>query len=368
MIDNTALFHELLAAGRLPLRRGAIFDRPAAPKGPAFDFGRVEGMLLGLAVGDALGVPTESMLPAARRARHGEIRGYLPHPAVGERRGFPSDDTQLAFWTLEQLVEDGGLVPERLADRFTRERIFGIGDSVRQFLQNAAAGRPWTECGPASAGNGALMRIAPVLVPHLRGGGTALWADAALAALVTHNDAASLAACVAFVDMLWELLDLAAPPEPAWWVDRFVAAAADLEAGRGYRPRGGRFTDYAGPAWRYVAERVRWAWDAKLAVREACDAWYSGAYLLETLPSVLYILMRHGHDPQAAIVRAVNDTWDNDTVAAIVGAAVGALHGRAALPAPWLRDLSGRTAAADDGRIFDLLASARDTFWDPPNK
>ena len=50
-----------------------------------------------------------------------------------------------------------------------------------------------------------------------------------------------------------------------------------------------------GHAW----ERVRWAWDAKLAVREACDAWYSGAYLLETLPSVLYILMRHGHDPQS---------------------------------------------------------------------
>jgi len=112
---------------------------------------------------------------------------------------------------------------------------------------------------------------------------------------------------------------------------------------------------------------VRWAWDAKLAVREACDAWYSGAYLLETLPSVLYILMRHGHDPQAAIVRAVNDTWDNDTVAAIVGAAVGALHGRAALPAPWLRDLSGRTAAADDGRIFDLLTSAHALFWDSPS-
>ena len=49
----------------------------------------------------------------------------------------------------------------------------------------------------------------------------------------------------------------------------------------------------------------------------ACDSWYSGAYLLETVPSVLYILERHGHDPEEAIVRAVNDTKDNDTVAAI---------------------------------------------------
>jgi ADP-ribosylglycohydrolase len=45
------------------------------------------------------------------------------------------------------------------------------------------------------------------------------------------------------------------------------------------------------------------------------------------MPSVIYLLMRHGHEPKEAIVRAVNDTKDNHTVASIVGAAVGALHG-----------------------------------------
>jgi ADP-ribosylglycohydrolase len=55
--------------------------------------------------------------------------------------------------------------------------------------------------------------------------------------------------------------------------------------------------------------------------------WYSGAFLLETVPSVLYILERHGNDPEEAIIRAVNDTRDNKTVAAIVGAAVEAPHG-----------------------------------------
>ena len=76
---------------------------------------------------------------------------------------------------------------------------------------------------------------------------------------------------------------------------------------------------------------------------EACDEWHSGAYLLETVPCALYILMRHGHDPEEAIVRAVNDAWDNDTVAAIVGAAVGALHGKAALPRRWVDGLLGRS-------------------------
>ena len=63
-------------------------------------------------------------------------------------------------------------------------------------------------------------------------------------------------------------------------------------------------------------------------------------------------------------IRAVNDTKDNDTIAAIVGAAVGALHGKARLPNRWIKNLSGRTTDCDDGRIFDLLALAR-RKWSP---
>jgi len=77
---------------------------------------------------------------------------------------------------------------------------------------------------------------------------------------------------------------------------------------------------------------------------------------------VLYILMRHGHEPEEAIVRAVNDTYDNDTVGAIVGAAVGALHGRDALPQRWRDGLLGRTRGADDGKVFELIEEARERF------
>ena len=82
------------------------------------------------------------------------------------------------------------------------------------------------------------------------------------------------------------------------------------------------------------------------------------------MPSAIYILMRHGHDPEGAIIRAVNDTWDNDTVAVIVGAAVGALHGRHGLPERWIRGLSGRTKEGDEDRIFELLKQARQQWWD----
>jgi ADP-ribosylglycohydrolase len=68
--------------------------------------------------------------------------------------------------------------------------------------------------------------------------------------------------------------------------------------------------------------------------------------------------MKHGRDLEEAIVRAVNDTWDNDTTAAIIGAAVGALHGKRAIPERWLKNLLGRTSYTDDGRVFGLLKEA----------
>jgi ADP-ribosyl-[dinitrogen reductase] hydrolase len=367
--DNRALLDDLLIRGTLNLERSAIFERvPPTPPPGCWD--RVEGMLFGLAIGDALGRTSEGLLPLVRRARHGEIRDYLPHPAMlGERVGLPSDDTQLAFWTLEQLLEDDGLVPEKVATRFFDSgHIYGIGQTVLRWRLNMQREVPWQQAGIASAGNGALMRIAPILLPHLREPSPALWADAALLAVVTHNDPASTASCVAFVDLLWELIGRDDAPEPQWWVERFCSAMEPLEGATRYRPRLARLA-YEGPVGRFTRERVLRVLDEEETVEQACDRWHSGAYLLETVPSVIHVLARHGHDPEEAIVRAVNDTKDNDTTAAIVGAAivgaaVGALHGRRALPERWIRGLLGRTRDNDDGRVFALLEQARER-WAP---
>jgi ADP-ribosylglycohydrolase len=119
---------------------------------------------------------------------------------------------------------------------------------------------------------------------------------------------------------------------------------------------------FRGPLWRLVDTEVRRALDEQLTVREACDRWYSGAFLLETLPSALYILARHSGEPEVAIIRAVNDTKDNDTIAAIVGAAVGALHGHLAFRSQWVHGVLGRTGEYDDGRVFELIARARERW------
>lgn len=360
-----SLLDELFAAGHIALRHSQLFDRAPPPLAPGFEFDRIDGMMLGLAIGDALGRPSEGRIPAKRRATHGEVRDYVAGRRAKGGLGLPSDDTQLAYWTLEQLIEDGRFVPHRVAARLCEGTVFGMGQTVSAFRRNFKKAKlPWTQCGPASAGNGALMRIAPILIPHLREPSPSLWVDAALAAMLTHNDSASNAACVAFVAMLWELLGRSAgdAPDQHWWLDRYVELARELETGASYQPRGGKYQDYAGPVWAFVEQRVAHALGRNLPTVDACDGWYSGAYLLETMPSVILILCRHGHDPEQALIRAVNDTKDNDTIAAIVGAAVGALHGRRRLPERWIAGLSGRTREADDGRVFELLEQAR-ALW-----
>lgn len=337
----------------------ALGDPPAHAQPPAAD--RIAGALLALAIGDALGNTSESLVPHERREEYGEIRDYLPNRrADGRHVGLPSDDTQLAFWTLEHLLEHDRIVPDRLAATFADgRRIYGLGRTVRAFLERYERGAPWHEAAQRSAGNGAVMRIAPVIVPHLTRPTPSLWRDAILGGAVTHNDASSIGACVAVTGLVWDALAMSRPPEPRWWLERYVSLARPIEGDVPLEPRGGEIAGkFRGPVWRLVETEVAEALDAGLDVRAAGRRWYSGAFLLETMPSALHILARHADDPEEAIVRAVNDTRDNDTIAAIVGAAVGALHGRAALPQRWVDGLLGRTREDDDGRVFELIDRA----------
>lgn len=202
------------------------------------------------------------------------------------------------------------------------------------------------------------MRIAPIIAAHLDDSSD-LFVSAALCAMITHNDSASNSSCVAFVRLLWELINRDSPPDRKWWLDEFIATASNLETKRTYSPRGGEYSDFSGTLTEYVSMVIGNAERAEMPVVDACDSWLSGAYLLETVPSVLYILMRHADDPEEAIIRAVNDTYDNDSIGAIVGAAVGALHGRSGLPERWINGLLGRTRADDDGHIFRILERIR---------
>ncbi|MBA3919123.1 MAG: ADP-ribosylglycohydrolase [Gemmatimonas sp.] len=345
---------------KLPRERLAIL--PPAPPVDSPDLAdRVRGMLLGVAIGDALGNRTESMNPAERESEFGRITGYLPSKfANGRPAGTPSDDTQLTFRALEQLLDDGALDPDELAFRIANERIFGIGRATRDFCNALRTGAPWWEATQQSAGNGALMRIAPTVLPYLKDGGTQLWYDTVLSTAVTHNDPMAQAANVAWVALLWRLLNGDLPDSPMEWLETYNEVLRIMDEGQSYETRvqHGALQHWRGSLSGFLDTQVRDALTRGVSVRDTGAMWYSGAYLLETVPAVLHIVSAHGHDPHEAMLVAVNDTRDNDTIAAIVGAAMGAAHGTAWIPADWREGLLGRINGDDDGRVFELTEAA----------
>jgi ADP-ribosylglycohydrolase len=365
MIDNTALLKDLLAQRRIRLRDSEALYQSPPPLSKSFEFDKVEGMLLGVAIGDALGATSEGKLPADRHLLFGEIRDYLPGRRSGYQPvGVPTDDTQLTFQTLEQLIRDGGLVPDNLAQRLSRHRIHGIGRTTKGFIKNYKdKNLPWYAAGLDSLGNGALMRIAPVVVPYLQNPHPSMYADAALDTMITHNAFGNTASCVAFVHILWQLLAMSSCPEPRWWLETYCSVAQKLQGDSQYHPRMAQHAYYQGPLWQFIQEVVGEALSKEMTVLEACNWWGSGANLFETVPSVLYILANYAGNAEEAIIRAVNDTKDNDTIAAIVGAAVGALHGLEGIPGRWIDGLTGRTKKDDDGQVFKLILMAKKAFW-----
>lgn len=368
-MTNRELLDYLFQTGRMDLHRAPFLDTapPRLPK--KLDPDRIEGMLLGLAIGDALGITTEGpgWSVGRRRLVHPlDITDYCtplgrPDPVLG--RGTPSDDTQLSFWTLEQMLADGGLVPENVARLFVAraDEIIGKGGTVAEFLKRGQENAtPWYDWASDGVGNGALMRIAPVLLPHLKTRTSDLWADVLLAARLTHNSSVSLAACAGFVHLLWRCLGLKKPPRPHWWIKHFAPVVAALER-KAYLPRRAFGT---GANARTLAEVVTTflprALEQDLPVRDVCGpaGWASSSFVLETAPTLLYVLMRHGHDFEEAVVRAVNDTHDNDTIASLTGAMLGALYGRKAIPERWIKNLEGRTRRDDAGQVFRLIEAA----------
>lgn len=131
---------------------------------------KVQGCFLGLAVGDALGVPVE--FRSREFLGQNPVRQMLGYGAWNQPPGTWSDDSSMTFCLAESLVEAYNL--QDVASRFVRwykegywgahHKLFDIGGTTRLALARVAAGEdPMVsgEYGEESNGNGSLMRIAP---------------------------------------------------------------------------------------------------------------------------------------------------------------------------------------------------------------
>ncbi len=302
---------------------------------PALDlsFDRAMGALLGVAIGDAMGMPSQTLGREQIRALYGHISDFVGaharHPVSGGMRaGTITDDTEQSLLLARQLIENVGPFDEQrwarsLLDweRETHRRGVNdlLGPSTKRAIDALLRGVPASETGRLGTTNGAAMRIVPVgiamaLEPLTR------FVDAVVETCrVTHNtsEAIGSAAAVAAV--------VSAGIDGICFEDALPVALAAARAGelRGTAAAAGS-----------ISERIGRALD--LALREnagrIAEEIGTSVAAIESVPMAFAVARLASGNVWDAAVLSANIGDDTDTIGAIACGMAGACGGVAVLP------------------------------------
>ena len=298
---------------------------------------RALGALFGLAIGDALGMPTQSLPRGEIVARYGGLittfwAGPPGHPlAAGLPAGSITDDTEQAVLLGRLIAEGGGQIDAGdLASGLlaweesmrARGSLDLLGPSSRRALDALASGAAVDEAGRYGVTNGAAMRVTPVGVATPSGDPRRLEDRVVAASRVTHNTGVALAGAAAVAAAVSAGID--GIPLPG--VIEFAVAAAASAARRGHWVAGAD-----------VAARIAWATDLAAGQSDrVIDTVYRlvGTSLAtqESVPAAFAVAAAAPDDPWLACRIAASLGGDCDTIAAMTGAICGARHGVQAFP------------------------------------
>jgi ADP-ribosylglycohydrolase len=289
---------------------------------------RLAGGLIGLLVGDALGVPYEfnraELIPAA------ELLEYAPPPSFLRSHasvppGTWSDDGAQALCLLASLLHCDGLDLEDFGRRLINwyefgylavdGNVFDIGVTTGHALHRLREGVAAADAGDRGEranGNGSLMRVLPLALWH-RGSDAQLVADAERQSLVTHGHRRAQVCCALYCLVARRLLAGADAP----W-QRGVATLREL---------------YAHDA--AAQEELEFS----LRPDEPLHGSGSG-YVVDCLRSSMICLQRP--DYESAVRAAIRLGQDTDTTACVTGGLVGIRDGLGGIPLRWRDGLRGR--------------------------
>jgi ADP-ribosyl-[dinitrogen reductase] hydrolase len=278
---------------------------------------RYRGALIGLAACDALGTTLEFKPPGTFKPLT-EIVGGGP---FGLKPGQWTDDTSMALCLAESLVECQGFDPRDQMERYLRwyrhghlsstGACFDIGNATRAALQRfATTGKPFAgSTDPHTAGNGSLMRLAPVVLYYRTAPERALEL-AAESSRTTHRARNAVDACRYMAALLLGALQ-GKPKEELWSVlpDELSPEVADVAGGSFRR-------------------------------KQPPDVRGTG-YVVESLEAALWAFNRTASFVDGALA-AVNLGDDADTTGAVYGQLAGAYYGVEAIPKGWRDKLAMR--------------------------
>lgn len=302
---------------------------------------RISGGIIGLLVGDALGVPYE-FHPREEIPSLAEIEFEPPTGFARAHAGVPvgtySDDGAQALCLLASLLEcdrfDADDFAARLVawyreDYLAVDQVFDVGIQTQRAILNLRKGAAPLEAGPSEEknnGNGSLMRVLPLALWH-QGSNEALVRDAFAQSAVTHGHLRSKLCCALYC--LWARNILLDQPRP------FEQAATDLKE---------IFVD-DGEARNEL--KIIFDFDRN-------DLNGSG-YVVDSLFSAVEACREDSYE--AVVRRAVAFGNDTDTTACIAGGIAGLKFGVSAIPARWRENLRG--AEIYSPLLEKLLESAK---------
>lgn len=312
------------------------------------------GSVLGAAIGDAMGHPTEfiNVAEIERRYGPGGVKGFELYWERGGKRFAPyTDDTQMAEVVLRSLVE--GLAKDQSLDAIMKEMASGFvtwskhpqgghrapGNACLAGCGELANGVDWRVAGyEKSGGCGSVMRAYPFGLLFRRDPSRAeLWSVEH--SRMTHRAPIAFAACAAMAVGIAMATNPA--EDPSHIVQTMIEVASRHDEITAAMMRQAAEEAYGGVPPEITLDRLR-AWAAH-----------------EAIAAGLYIFARHPDDARAAILEGANTSGDSDSIATIAGALVGARVGEGGLPADWVRDVE-RSAELKELAVRAVAVSTKD--------
>ncbi len=300
------------------------------------------GCLLGLAAGDALGATLEFRSPGSFKP----IEDMIGGGPFDLRPGEWTDDTSMALCLAESLIEHMDFRPHDQMNRYLRwyregylssnGRFFDIGNTVRSALEAYAHTHeiPSTPVDLHSAGNGSIMRLAPVPMFYAAHPTEAI-EKSGESSLPTHSMRSAVDACRYLGGLIAgaldgipkeELLSDHYSPVPSYWKNHPLMPAIDEIASGSFKKK--QPPDING-----------------------------SAYVASSLEAALWAFYRSESFREGALL-AVNLGEDADTTGAVYGQIAGACYGEQGIPLEWRQKLALREKIETyAGQLFLLATS-----------
>ena len=300
---------------------------------------RYQGCMMGLAAGDALGTTVEFKSPGS----FSPLTDIVGGGPFGLEPGQWTDDTSMALCLAESLTEKKGFDPKDQMERYCRwyregylssnGRCFDIGNTVRSALEDfEATGDPISgPTGSHSAGNGSIMRLAPVPLLYANFPETAIELSGK-SSIITHGTGACIDACLYFGGLI---------------VGAIKGVSRKELLSPGYRPDG--------RSWQKdeLVEEIFEIAEGRYKYKEPPEIKGTG-YVVKSLEAALWAVC-HSTSFKDGCLLAVNLGDDADTTGAVYGQLAGAFYGVNDIPDDWLEKIAHRKLIESlAGKLLDL--------------